>query len=192
MVGGEKAPEEAKPAGCHLVILIGARGSGKTTVARLLAEALGWGWVDADAFLEEHFGQTIRDIFAAEGEAGFRDKESEVLRALCARKQHVIATGGGVVLRAANRALLRTAGRVVWLTADVDTLWQRVQSDRTTLQRRPALTADGGRGEIEEVLRQREPLYGECAHRIVPTAGRAPAEVVAEVLAWTSVAASGQ
>jgi len=162
-------------------------------VARLLGEALGWGWVDADVFLEQRFEQTIRAIFAAEGEAGFRNKESEVLRALCERKQHVIATGGGVVLRAANRELLRAAGRVVWLTADVDTLWRRLQGDSTTAERRPALTASGGGPqEIEEVLRVRAPLYRECAHLVVETAGRSPAEIVAEVLAWTSSTASGQ
>jgi shikimate kinase len=161
--------------------LIGPRGSGKTTVAKLLAERLGWEWVDADDVLEQRCGQTIRAVFAAEGEAGFRDRESDVLTELCRRQQHVIATGGGVVLRQANRDLLRASGRVVWLTADADTLWQRLQADVVTAERRPALST-GGREEVIEVLRQREPLYRDCAHVRIESASRPPAEIVEEIL----------
>jgi shikimate kinase len=167
---------------CHLVIfLIGPRGSGKTTVARLLAGRLGWGWVDADDVLEERCGRSVRAVFVAEGEAGFRDREAAVLADLCRLRRHVVATGGGVVLREANRALLRASGRVVYLSADVDTLWQRLQGDASTSERRPPLTG-GGWEEVAEVLRLREPLYRGCADLIVTTAGRPPDEVVAEVL----------
>jgi shikimate kinase len=174
------------------LFLIGPRGSGKTTVAGLLAQRLGWRWVDADAFLEQRHGTSVRALFAAEGEAGFRAREAEALVELAALPRHVIATGGGVVLRPANRALLRAAGRVVWLMADADTLWARLQGDATTGERRPALTAVGGREEVEQVLRDREALYRECAHQVVGTAGRSPEDIAAEVLAWTSAAASGE
>jgi shikimate kinase len=87
---------------------------------------------------------------------------------------------------------LRAAGRVVWLTADADTLWARLKGDAATGERRPALTAAGGREEVEQVLQDREALYRECAHQVVGTAGRSPEEVAAEVLAWTSGAASGE
>ena len=168
-----------------LLFLIGYRATGKSTVARLLAERLGWGWVDADAVLEERAGHSIKTIFAAEGEAGFRTRESAVLADLCRLRRHVVATGGGVVLSAANRALLRRSGRVVWLTADADTLWQRLQGDAATAERRPALTV-GGREEVAEVLRVREPLYRDCADLTVHTADRSPADVAAEILAaWT-------
>jgi shikimate kinase len=169
---------------CHLVsrvFLIGPRASGKTTVARLLAERLGWGWADADEALERRFARTIRALFAAEGEAGFRDKEAAVLRDLCRLERHVVATGGGVVLRPENRELLRASGAVVWFRADIDTLWGRLQGDASTAERRPVLTV-GGREEVAEVLRLREPLYRACAHLAVETAGRAPAEIAAEVL----------
>jgi shikimate kinase len=166
---------------CHLVTLIGPRGSGKTTVARLLAERLGWAWVDADAVLEARHGKSIRAIFAEEGEAGFRDKEAAVLADLCRLERHVLATGGGVVLREANRELLRRSARVVWLTADADTLWRRLQADGTTAERRPAL-AGGGREEVIEVLQAREALYGACAALRVETADRLPADVVEEIL----------
>ncbi len=167
------------------LFLIGPRGSGKSTVARLLAEQLDWSWLDADDELEKRAGQSIRTLFAAEGEAGFRDRESAVLTELCRLSRHVVATGGGVVLRESNRDQLRTSGRVVWLTADVETLWRRLQGDCSTAERRPALTV-GGRDEVAEVLRLREPLYRGCADLIVETAGRSPEEIADEIRRWAS------
>jgi shikimate kinase len=167
----------------HLFFLIGPRGSGKSIVAPLLAGELGWDWLDADEVLEKRYGQSIRAIFAVEGEAGFRDKEAAVLAELCRLKRYIIATGGGVVLRENNRALLHASGRIVWLRADVETLWQRVQADGSTAERRPPLTV-GGRAEMDEILRLREPLYRQCADLIVDTTGRAPAEIVADILRW--------
>src|SRR5438874_12765383 len=105
------------------VFLVGPRGSGKSTVAQLLAARLGWDWVDADAELEARCGRSIREVFAEEGEQGFRQHEAEVLAELGRRSNVVIATGGGAVLREDNRERLRRGG-VVWLTARVDTLWQ--------------------------------------------------------------------
>jgi shikimate kinase len=169
------------------LFLIGSRGSGKSTIARLLAHELGWDWLDADTELEKRYGQSIRAIFAAEGEAGFRDKESAVLVQLCRLSRYVVATGGGVVLREGNRVLLRASGRTVWLTADVETLWQRVQADSTTAERRPPLTL-GGRAEMEEILHFREPLYRQCADIVVETTGRDPNEIAAEILRWMDIA----
>lgn len=151
-------------------------------MARLLAQELGWHWRDADEELEKKYGQSIRAIFAAEGEAGFREKEAALLVDLCRLQRHVIvATGGGVVLRESNRRVLREAGWVVWLTADIDTLWRRMQADDTTAERRPALSI-GGREEVAEVFRVREPLYRGCADCIIETAGRSPQAIVEEIL----------
>jgi shikimate kinase len=150
-------------------------------VAALLAESLGWEWVDADGVLEQLSGRSIRDIFAEEGEAGFRLRERAILSELCGRGRTVIATGGGVVLHPENRERLRGAGTVVWLTADPKTLHQRTSADAHSAQRRPAL-GQGGVEEVIAVLTTREPLYRECAHFIVDTARRSPAEVAAKVL----------
>ncbi len=163
--------------------LVGLRGSGKSTVAQRLARRLGWRWVDADALLEERAGQSIRALFASEGEAGFRAREAELLAELCGWADHVIATGGGVVLRPANRELMRASGLVVWLHADVDTLWARISADASTAERRPALGV-GGRAEVAEVAAAREALYRSVAHHAVDTTGRGPDEVCEEIAAW--------
>ena len=164
-----------------LLFLIGYRGTGKTTVAKLLAERLGWKWLDADDVLESRFGRSIRAIFADEGATGFRDKETAVLADLCKLQKHVVATGGGVIMRPENREQMRRAGLVVWLFADAKTLWKRLQTDASTSERRPDLTC-GGLAEIEQLLAVRQPLYAACAHLSVDTAGREPLEVVDELL----------
>jgi shikimate kinase len=170
----------------RLIFLIGPRGSGKSTVARRLAERLGWPWADADAVLEERCGRSIKALFAAEGEAGFRDKEAAVLAQLCDLRRHVVATGGGVVLRPANRELLRARGRTVWLSAEAGTLWDRIRQDATTADRRPALSV-GGLEEIVETLRVREPLYRACADFSVDTTERDAHAIADEILAALSL-----
>jgi shikimate kinase len=163
------------------VFLIGYRCTGKSSIARLLAQKLRWNWLDADVVLEARHGRSIRQIFADEGEAGFRDKEMELLDELCRQRRTVIATGGGVILREINRKKLREAGRVVWLTAEPETIWQRMQACTTTAERRPNLSA-GGLAEIQELLCLREPWYRECADAIIATGDRSPEQIVDEIL----------
>jgi shikimate kinase len=169
-----------------LVFLIGYRGSGKTTVGRLLADRLGWDFVDADALLEQRRGKTIREIFAEDGEASFRETESAILAELCSRTNTVIATGGGMILRPENRELLREHGFVAWLNADAATLWARIQADTTTAARRPPLTV-GGLAEVEQLLAAREPLYRSCSDLEVPVMSLSPEHAADAILAaWAS------
>jgi shikimate kinase len=163
-----------------LLFLIGYRGTGKTTVAKALAARLGWQSMDADEELERRHGPVCA-IFEHDGEAVFRDHETAVLTELARLERHVIATGGGVILRPENRVLLTRMGRTVWLTADVPTLWQRIHADPRSTDRRPALTV-GGIEEIVEVLRAREALYRECADLIVSTQERTPEQVIDELM----------
>ncbi|MGL6096303.1 MAG: shikimate kinase [Fimbriiglobus sp.] len=167
------------------ILLVGYRGTGKTTVGRLIAARLGWSFADADEHVEQTAGNNIAGIFAVEGETGFRDRESAALAELCRRPEVVIATGGGAVLRPANRELLAASGFVVWLTAPADAVWKRMVEDPTTAGRRPNLTAAGGRSEVETLLAAREPLYRSVAAAEVSTADRSPDAVVADIfLSW--------
>jgi 3-dehydroquinate dehydratase/shikimate dehydrogenase len=166
----------------QIVYLIGYRGTGKTSTARRLADKLGWSWLDADEFLQARHGRSIREIFAEEVEKGFRDKEAALLQELSEYTEHIIATGGGVILREENRALLKQ-GTVVWLHAPADVLWQRLQKDASTAESRPDL-AQGGLAEIEELLRLRAPLYEECHDLAVNTAERSPEQVAEVIFTW--------
>ena len=166
------------------IFLVGYRGTGKTTVGRLVAARLGWVFADADDRLEEAAGRSITEVFATEGEAGFRDREAAVLAELSHQERIVVATGGGVVLRPANRDRL-ASGFVAWLTADPTVIWHRIAFDPTSGTRRPNLTAAGGLAEVTAVLAAREPLYRAVADVIVPTADRSPEQVAAAILsAW--------
>ena len=170
----------------HL-ILIGARGTGKSTVGRALAARLGWAFVDADERIEADAGKSIAEIFSAEGEAGFRDREATVLAELCQREKHVLATGGGVVLRPANRELLKASGFVAWLTASPESAFARLQADPTTASRRPKLTAQGGIEEVRTLMAAREPRYRECADFAIATGALSPEAVADAILsAWNS------
>jgi shikimate kinase len=163
------------------IFLIGYRGAGKSAVAMAVAKQLAWSWVDADALLEERQQKSIQQIFAELGEQHFRDLEAALLAELCMREKQVIATGGGVVLRAENRDRLVQSGLVVWLQADPQTLWQRLRVDPATPGRRPDLTT-GGLAEIESLLAVREPFYRECAQFTVDTVERSPEQVAVQVL----------
>jgi len=162
------------------IFLVGPMGSGKTTVAAALAQRLGWPWVDLDQEIVAAAGRPIPAIFAEEGEAGFRDWEARVLAEVAARPRSlVVATGGGVVLREANRQCMREAGRLVYLRADVDTLLARTSGDTN----RPLLQVADPRSQLAALQAQREPLYRQ-AHRTEETAGVAPATVADRLLAW--------
>jgi shikimate kinase len=173
------------------LFLIGYRGSGKTTVAAVLAEQLGWPWIDADAELESRAGMTIKRIFAEQGEPEFRDLESVVLQDLAARDKHVVALGGGVVLRPENRRLLKDRGKTVWLQASPAALLRRIGDDPTTTDRRPNLTGQGGLAEIRTLLHERTPLYTECADLTIDAENKSLAEIARQIIVELGLEESG-
>ena len=162
----------------HLV-LVGLRGTGKSTVGRILAQRLDRRLFDSDTEIEERTGRTVREIFAEEGEPAFRKLEREVLlEALDLSPPAVIAAAGGVVLDPLNRAALRDANaKVVWLSADPALLVVRTQA----AGHRPLLDDDPAR-VLEEMALVRQPMYREVAHVIVSVDGRSPFEVADAVL----------
>jgi shikimate kinase len=167
------------------VTLIGYRGTGKSTVAALVAERLGCDWIDADAVLETRLGTTIAAVVRDRGEPAFRAAEAEILADLLGSFRGVLATGGGVVLRPENRTLLRTSGGpVVWLTAPADVIRGRLAADPTTRHRRPALTATDPLAEVEAALAARRPLYTECADVAFDTGAEPPAAVTERIVRW--------
>lgn len=165
--------------------LVGLRGTGKSTVGRILAERLRLPFADADVEIEARLGRPISAIFAEDGEPAFRDWEERIVADLTTRTGAILATGGGAVLRESNRRRLRTFGFVVWLQADPSVLAARLQADARGLSHRPALTAAGTLDEIVHLLEARAPLYREVADTVVETDGRTALEVADAVLgAW--------
>ncbi len=166
------------------VSLIGYRGTGKSAVAQQLSARLGRPWVDLDDELETQHDMSISDIFAAHGEAVFREWEAEVVRQVARRQNWIIATGGGVILNPDNGAALKQTGPVVWLTARPATIHERLSKDACTSQRRPPLTNLSGLAEIVRLLEERQPLYRQAADLEVMTDDKSTAEVAAEILTW--------
>lgn len=167
------------------VTLIGYRGVGKTSVASGLAASLGCPWCDCDVELERRLGRSIADVIRQDGEPAFRDAEQELLAELLQSFSGVLATGGGVILREANRTQLTEHGRpVVWLQADAATIRGRLAADPTTVARRPGLTMANPLDEVAAVLAARQPLYAAVADMAVDTAAHAVDVVVAHITAW--------
>ena len=145
------------------IYLIGMMGSGKTSTGRPLAKRLGYGFVDADAVIEQVAGCTIPEIFERDGEAGFRSIESQVLNAISQRHSLVVATGGGVVIKPENWGQLHS-GIVVWLDVDRGQLLARLRADSTL---RPLLQQPDPEAALDTLLQQRRPLYGEADLTVV-------------------------
>lgn len=167
------------------ITLVGYRGSGKSSVAARLATLLGCSWRDADDALEREAGESIATLIAARGEGHFRDRESTLLHTLLAEERGVLATGGGVVLREASRAALRSHGRpVVWLTAPADVLKARLAADPATAARRPALSGTNPLDEVAAALFAREPLYRAVADAVIDVSADPPELIASRIAAW--------
>lgn len=154
------------------LVLVGPMGAGKSSIGRLLAERFGLAFADADREVEARCRTSVSAIFEREGEAGFRTRERESLAVLLAGDGLVLATGGGAVLDAGNRALLRSRGFVVWLQVGVDEQLERLADDRT----RPLLQRADREVALRQLAEERDPLYAEVADLRFDTSGVDAAE----------------
>lgn len=165
------------------VILVGFRGSGKSTVGRLLGERLGREFIDCDDFIERRTHLTIREIFERHGESHFRTLESEAIAELAKLDGKVIATGGGAVLKYQNMQVFKRAGGMLFfLQVNPETAFDRILGDPATRSRRPALTEKDPATEIREQIGLRHPYYLKAADIVVPTDGRTLEDVVKEIV----------
>lgn len=167
------------------IVLIGLRGTGKSTCGRLLAKRLGRSFLDTDEIVQERAGKTVREIFAEGGEQRFRELESAVVREVAETRAAVIATGGGAVLDPGNVAPLRRTGFVVHLSASPHELWKRIETDVTSLHQRPRLTGShalGGERELEELLLKRSAAYSSARDVEVRVEHRSPEHIVEAIL----------
>ena len=147
------------------IFLVGLMGAGKTSAGRMLAKRTGKQFYDSDAEIEAATGVSIPVIFDIEGESGFRAREEKMIEKLAALDDIVLATGGGAVLSAANRARLKANGLVIYLRATPEHLWRRTRHDH----HRPLLQTANPLAKLQELHTQRDPLYREIADLIVDT-----------------------
>ncbi|NET01494.1 MAG: shikimate kinase [Sphaerospermopsis sp. SIO1G1] len=157
--------------------LIGMMGAGKSTVGKLLAQELGYGFIDTDEIIIKATGKPINQIFAEAGEAEFRKIESDILSQVCAYTKLTIATGGGIVLKQENWSYLHH-GLIVWLDVPVRILWQRLQEDQT----RPLLQDPDPEAKLRSLLAQRQSLYSQADLHLPITESETPEQIATRIV----------
>ena len=164
------------------VVLVGFRGSGKSTIGKLLSERTGREFVDCDDFIEKRTNLTIREIFERHGESHFRTLESEAIAELAKLDGKIVATGGGAVLKYQNMQVFKRAGGLVFfLKVSPEVAYERIQGDPGTRTRRPALTDKDPATEIREQITLRAPYYLQSADIVVPVDERTVNDIVDEI-----------
>jgi shikimate kinase len=161
-----------------IISIVGLPGSGKSTVGRQLARRLQLPFLDSDHVIEERLGCSIRDYFEREGEASFREVEESVIDELTLQASGVLSTGGGAVLRPANRLHLHDRGHVIYLRSSPEELFRRLRHDVS----RPLLQVADPLGRLRDLFAQRDPLYRETAHFIIET-GRPSVSTLVNMIA---------
>lgn len=167
------------------IVLIGARGSGKSAVAAELGQLTGWHVVQTDAEIVERAGCPIPELVAANGWEAFRAIEAEVVRHWAAARQTIVDTGGGVILLPENVAALKAGGRIYWLRADVATLAARIAGDPN---RPPLTSAQSAAEEVAAILAERTPIYEAAADAVLDTDTRTPQAIAQRILALHGLA----
>lgn len=160
------------------IFLVGLMGAGKTTLGKLVAAELKLPFYDTDEEIQHRSGADIPWIFDVEGEAGFRDRETHVLEDMVQQGSAVISTGGGIVIRPENRALLKQSGYVVYLCATAEQLYARIGRDK----RRPLLQTDNPLARLQSLLSAREGFYREVADCVFMSDNAAPKEAARKLV----------
>jgi shikimate kinase len=164
------------------IVLIGFRAAGKTTIGELLAQALGFSFLDTDILVEERAGQTIAQIVAKQGWVGFRKREKDVIKEISKQQNLVIAVGGGAVLDDENVECLKQNSLFIWLKASPKTIFKRLLKDEKTALQRPRFREDSLVREITQVLNQRLAVYQRLADREIDTEAKSLEEITKTIL----------
>jgi shikimate kinase len=162
----------------HKVALIAMPGGGKSTLGRQLAQAMNVPFLDTDTLIEQQIGMSIKEWFAQEGELAFRDIEQKVLAQQSTGDDMVLATGGGAVLREANRLLLQQNFTVFYLHSSPSALYRRLRYDKT----RPLLQVSNPLEKLEQLYQERDPIYRQTAHFVLETGRPAVQSLVHKIL----------
>ena len=163
------------------IYLIGLMGSGKTTLGKILSKKLGKTFFDSDQVIEEKLGVDVTMIFEYEGEAGFREREKEILKQLVSKKNIILATGGGAILSRDNRDLLSESGTVIYLKSNYKDLVLRMKNDKT----RPLLKEGDVESIIKKLCHEREPLYESISDYEISTKNKRIPEIINEIIRVT-------
>lgn len=163
------------------IILIGYRCTGKTSVGRTVAEKLDLPFYDTDQMIAGRIGKTIKTWVAEKGWTSFRQEEKEVIKGIIPLKPGLISLGGGAVMDPEIREILKSMGRIVWLTAGVNTILDRMKSDPKNIDNRPPLSDKDWETEINELLVLRSPVYRQLADLSIETDGKKIDEIVKEI-----------
>lgn len=151
--------------GSNRIFFVGPMGVGKTTIGLRLAQLLNYDFIDTDAVIERKTGVKIDRIFEIEGESGFRKREEAVIEEISKHDKIVVATGGGSILSKKNRNALSERGLVLYLTSQLDTLFDRLKADKS----RPLLQVENPQAKLSEIVLERDSLYRDIANYVIPT-----------------------
>ena len=162
------------------IILIGFMGTGKSIVGHLLAKELNMSFLDTDELIQKTDNRSVAEIFKQDGEAYFRELETEVIKTLQQYDNFVLSTGGGIVLREANISLLKAMGPLVLLWAEPETIYERIKNEK----HRPLLRVTDPLVEIKKILDKRAPVYNRVCDFKLDTSGLSPEQAVKEIRLW--------
>lgn len=160
------------------IILIGMRGSGKSTIAKLLSAKKPMKYISTDEMIIKNEGKSINEIVAKKGWVYFRECEAKVIAQLTGIDYAIVDTGGGIILKPINIALLKSLGKVIWLKAPISVLYKRIASDTS----RPPLTDKSGPSEMRIIYDQRKNLYKNAADLSIVTSGKSFSNIIKEIL----------